>query len=193
MKVIGLTGNLGCGKSTVASMLGDLGVAVVDLDAVAREIRTNDAEARRRIERRFGTTEAGRLAAIVFRDPDALRDLEAILHPLVRNEVRARLAELETAGVAAACIEAIKLLESPLLDACDATWVVRCTEEDAVARLAAGRGMSPEDARARLANQSPQAVKVAAADVVIDGSAALVETRRQVERAFEELVSRPAG
>lgn len=193
MKVIGLTGNLGCGKSTVAGMLADLGVVILDLDAVAREIRNNDAEARRRIERRFGTTEAGRLAAVVFRDPAALRDLEAILHPLVRNEVRARLAELELAGAEASCIEAIKLLESPLHDACDVTWVVRCDEEDAVARLASGRGMSPDDARARLANQSPQVVKVAAADVVIDGSAELDETRRQVERAFGGLVGRPAG
>jgi len=192
MKVIGLTGNLGCGKSTVAGMLGELGVAILDLDAVAREIRNNDAEARRRIERRFGTTEAGRLAAIVFRDPGALRDLEAILHPLVRNEVRARLAELEVSGIEAACIEAIKLLESPLHDACDETWVVRCDEEDAVARLSASRGMSADDARARLSNQSPQAVKVAAADVVIDGSAQLAETRRQVEHAFAVLVGRAA-
>lgn len=193
MRVIGLTGNLGCGKSTVAGMLGELGVAILDLDAVAREIRNNDAEARRRIERRFGTTEAGRLAAVVFKDTAALRDLEAILHPLVRNEVRARLAELEVAGVEAGCIEAIKLIESPLRDACDETWVVRCDEEDAVARLAASRGMSAAAARDRLANQSPQAVKVAAADVVIDGSAPLAETRRQVEDAYRLLVGGPVG
>jgi len=184
MRLIGLTGNLGCGKSTVAGMLRELGVAILDLDAVAREIRNNDAEARRRIERRFGTTEAGALARVVFRDPAALADLEAILHPLVRNEVRARLAELEAAGATAACIEAIKLLESPLHDACDETWVVRCDEADALARLVHGRGMTEDDARARLGNQSPQAVKVAAADVVIDGSATLAETRRQVEVAY---------
>ena len=110
MKVIGLTGNIGCGKSTVASRLREKGVAVIDLDSVARQIRNNDAEARRRIEARFGTIEAGKLALIVFGDPAALRDLEAILHPLVRNETRARLAELEEAEADAACIEAIKLL-----------------------------------------------------------------------------------
>lgn len=188
MKVIGLTGNLGCGKSTVAGMLRELGVAIIDLDAVAREIRNNDAEARRRIERRFGTTEAGELARVVFSDPAALRDLEAVLHPLVRNAVRARLAELEAGAVDAACIEAIKLLESPLHDRCDQTWVVRCDEQDALQRLTVTRGMSETDARARLANQSPQTVKVAAADVVIDGSAALDETRRQVEVAYQALV-----
>src|SRR5690606_3284066 len=126
MKVIGLTGNMGCGKSTVAGWLRELGVAVIDLDAVAREIRNNDAEARRRIEERFGTIDAGGLAGMVFTDPAALRDLEAFLHPLVRNETRARLAVLEAAGIEAACIEAIKLRESPLHDRCDQTWVVRC-------------------------------------------------------------------
>jgi dephospho-CoA kinase len=188
MKVIGLTGNIGCGKSTVAGWLRELGVAVLDLDAVARQIRNNDAEARRRIEARFGTIEAGKLAAIVFSDRDALADLEAILHPLVRNETRARLAELEVAGAEVACIEAIKLLESPLHDACDTIWVVRCEEADAVRRLAASRRMTEDEARARLVNQSPQEEKVAAADVVIDGSAPMEETQRQVESAYADLL-----
>jgi dephospho-CoA kinase len=189
MKVIGLTGNIGCGKSTVAGWLREMDVAVIDLDAVARQIRNNDAEARRRIEARFGTIEAGKLAAIVFNDPEALADLESILHPLVRNETRARLAELEAGGVDAACIEAIKLLESPLHDRCDSTWVVRCDEADAVRRIAVSRGMTEDEARARLANQSSQEAKVAAADVVIDGSAPIDETRRQVEAAYTELMA----
>jgi dephospho-CoA kinase len=99
------------------------------------------------------------------------------------------MAELEAGGVEAVCIEAIKLLESPLHDRCDATWVVRCDERDAVARIAAARSMSEADARARLANQSPQEAKLAAADVVIDGSAALDETRRQVEAAYAALMA----
>jgi len=189
VKVIGLTGNIGCGKSTVAGWLRDFGVAVIDLDAVAREIRNNDAEARRRIEARFGTIEAGSLARIVFTHVEALRDLEAILHPLVRNETRALLAELEAAGAEAACIEAIKLLESPLHDTCDSTWVVRCDEADAVSRVAASRGMNEAEARARLANQSSQDSKVAAADVVIDGSASLEETFRQVEQAYAAVMA----
>jgi dephospho-CoA kinase len=189
MKVIGLTGNIGCGKSTVAGWLRDMDVAVIDLDAVARQIRNNDAEARRRIEARFGTIEAGKLAAIVFSDRQALADLEAILHPLVRNETRARLAELEAAGVEAACIEAIKLLESPLHDRCDSTWVVRCEEADAVRRVASSRGLTEEQARARLANQSAQEAKVAAADIVIDGSASMDETRRQVEAAYAAVMA----
>jgi dephospho-CoA kinase len=189
MKVIGLTGNLGCGKSTVAGTLREHGVAIIDLDAVAREVRNNDAEARRRIEQRFGTLEAGALARIVFRDAAALAELEAIIHPLVRNAARARLAELEAGGVEVACIEAIKLLESPLHDRCDQIWVVRCDEEQAIERLVRNRGWSEDDARARIANQSPQGVKVAAADVVLDGSAALDETRRQAEEALAALTA----
>jgi dephospho-CoA kinase len=189
MKVIGLTGNLGCGKSTVAETLRERGVAIIDLDAVAREVRNNDAEARRRIEQRFGTLAAGALARIVFRDAAALAELEAIIHPLVRNAARARLAELEAGGVEVACIEAIKLLESPLHDRCDQIWVVRCDEEQAIERLVRNRGWSEDDARARIANQSPQGVKVAAADVVLDGSAALDETRRQAEEALAALTA----
>jgi dephospho-CoA kinase len=187
MKVIGLTGNIGCGKSTVAAMLRDRGVATVDADAIAREIRHNDADARAAIQRRFGTYDAAELARVVFSDADALADLEAILHPRVRGAIRARLSELAEGGEEVVAVEVIKLLESPLADACDQVWVVRCDEADAIARLAASRGMDEAAARRRLANQSSQDEKVAAADVVIDGSAPIEETRRQVELALAAL------
>jgi dephospho-CoA kinase len=80
-------------------------------------------------------------------------------------------------------------LESPLHDRCDETWVVSCEEADALARLARSRGLDEDQARRRLANQSPQAAKVAAADVVIDGSAPMDETRRQVEDAYRRLLA----
>jgi dephospho-CoA kinase len=192
MKVIGLTGNIGCGKSTVAGMLREMGVAIIDADAVARQVRNNDDLVRRGIEDRFGTLDPTELAHIVFADVAALADLEEILHPPVRDEVRARLAELIAAGAEVACIEAIKLLESPLRDRCDETWVVRCDEADALARLAA-RGMTEADARARLANQTSQEVKVAAADRVIDGSAPIDETRRQVRDGYAALMGLGSG
>jgi dephospho-CoA kinase len=190
MKVIGLTGNIGCGKSTVAGMVRDLGVATIDADAVAREIRHNDADARAAIQRRFGTYEAAELARVVFSDADALRDLEQILHPRVRGAIRARLSELAEGGEEVVVVEVIKLLESPLADACDEVWVVRCDEADAIARLARSRGMDEATARQRLANQSSQDEKVIAADVVIDGSAAMDETRRQVEAALAAIRAR---
>ncbi len=187
MKVIGLTGNIGCGKSTVAGMLRELGATTIDADRVARDIRRNDADARAAILARFGTEDAGALGRIVFADADALADLEDILHPRVRGAIRARLAELAEADASIAVVEVIKLLESPLADAIDEVWVVRCDEADAIARLAATRGMDEAAARRRLATHSSQDEKVAAADVVIDGSAPMEETRRQVERALATL------
>jgi dephospho-CoA kinase len=184
MRVIGLTGNIGCGKSTVAGMLRDLGAATIDADRVARELRQNDADVRIELDRRFGTYDAAELASIVFSDYAALRDLEAILHPRVRGAIRARLAELDEGGERLAVVEAIKLIESPLADTCDEIWVVRCDEADAIDRLRTARGMDEDAARRRLANQSSQAAKIAVADVVIDGSVPMEETRRQVERAL---------
>ena len=187
MKVIGLTGNIGCGKSTVAGMLREHGVVTIDADAVAREIRYNDADARAAIIRRFGTYDAAELAKVVFADADALQDLERILHPLVRGQVRTRLAELLEGGIEVACVEAIKLLESPLAAECDQVWVVHCDEADAVRRLADARGMDEAAARARMSSQGSQLDKMARADVVIDGSAPMEETRRQAELALSTL------
>ena len=189
MKVIGLTGNIGCGKSTVAKMLRERGVATIDADAVAREIRHNDADARAAIIRRFGTYEAAELAEVVFADAEALRDLERILHPLVRGRVRSRLAELVDGGVEFACVEAIKLLESPIAEECDQVWVVHCDEADAIRRVAESRGMDEATARARMASQGSQLDKMTKADVVIDGSAPIDETRRQVQLAFQALAA----
>ena len=187
MKVIGLTGNIGCGKSTVAGMLRRLGVATIDADEVAREIRESDPAVRAAILERFGTLDSRTLAGIVFNDATRLAELEALVHPAVRAAVAERLADAESAGVRAAAIEAIKLLESPLRARCDAIWVVACDEAEAIERVAGARRLSADDARARLAHQSPQADKVAAADVVIDGSAPLEATRRQVEDALAAL------
>ena len=108
MKVIGLTGNIGAAaEHRLPAMLRDAGVATIDADAVTREIRNNDADARAEMQERFGTYDADALARIVFNDAAALADLERILHPRVRGAVRARLAELDEGGIAAASVEAI--------------------------------------------------------------------------------------
>ena len=196
--IIGLTGNIACGKSTVGRMLVARGADYIDADRLVHALMEPAAAENARIVERFGPTvrapggriDRARLGAIVFADPAALRDLEAILHPRVRGEIRSRLSELSVGGVEIVAVEVIKLLESPLADACDEIWVVRCEEADAIARLAASRGMDEAAARRRLANQSSQDEKVAAADVVIDGSAPIVETRRQVEDALAALRER---
>jgi dephospho-CoA kinase len=135
---------------------------------------------------RFGTLDPRQLARLVFEDAGALADLEAIIHPRVRDLVGARLAELEQDGAILAAVEAIKLLESPLRERCDQVWVVVCRPEDALRRLAQ-RGLSEADVRDRLASQMAPAELIRAADVVIDGSADIGETARQVEVALAGL------
>lgn len=186
MKVIGLTGRIGCGKSTVAAMLRERRVATIDADEVSREVRDQDPVAGAAIEARFGSREPSALAAIVFDDPAALADLEAIIHPRVRDRVRATLQDLAAAGAEVVVVEAIKLLESPLRGECDQVWVVVCRPQDALARLAE-RGMTEVDARNRMARQASEATFRAAADVVIDGSASFDETRREVTSALARL------
>jgi len=186
MKVIGLTGNIGCGESTVAALLRERGAATIDADEVARDVRRPGSPESALILDRFGTLDPGQLARLVFEDAGALADLEAIIHPRVRDLVSARLAELEQEGTVLAAVEAIKLLESPLRERCDQVWVVVCRPEDALRRLAQ-RGLSEADVRDRLASQMAAADLVRAADVVIDGSADIGETARQVEVALAGL------
>jgi dephospho-CoA kinase len=187
VKVIGLTGVIGCGKSTVARMLAELGAAVIDADALAAEIRDGDSVAQGAIRERFDTLERGALAEIVFADPSALADLEAILHPLVRDAVAARLATLDEAGQRVVALEAIKLVGTPLQARCDQVWVVRCSVDQALERVSSTRGMPAGAVRARLAAQSPQDELLARADVVIDNRGSLDETQRQVAAALAAL------
>lgn len=188
MKVIGLTGRIGCGKSTVAGMLAARGVATLDADEVARDIRQTDPDARVAISARFGTLDPAALGPIVFGDARALADLEAILHPQVRDRAGQWLADRVAEGAAVAAIEAIKLLESPLRERCDEVWVITCRPQDAVERLAR-RGLSVADIQARRASQMAEADMIAAADVVIDGSAELGETERQAAAALTALTA----
>lgn len=208
--LIGLTGNIACGKSTVLSLLESLGAAVIDADRVTRELQQPGQPVYQQIVEAFGPDvliESGgpldrrALGAIVFSDPAALKRLEQIVHPAVRERLFSWLESLGdrpqgTAGSKqdsalpasrVVVIDAIKLLESGWKQRCDAVWVVTCTPEQQLARLIATRGMSKADAGSRIAAQPPQAQKVAQADVVIDNSGSLENTRRQVEAAWRAI------
>ncbi|HZG68701.1 MAG TPA: dephospho-CoA kinase, partial [Herpetosiphonaceae bacterium] len=134
------------------------------------------------------------LGRVVFADPDALRRLEAIVHPATRHAIERWLAEQAASAAASgrrrvAVVDAIKLIEGGYPAFCDAVWVVTCDEREQLRRLIELRGMPEADARARIAAQPPQAAKVAVADVVIDNSGTPAETERQVARAYERVLA----
>lgn len=161
---IGLTGPIGCGKSTVAGWLALRGAVVVDADAVARAVTApgepaHDAALARfgdAVRRADGTLDRAALARLVFVDAAALRDLEAIVHPVVRPRILAALEAADRAGAPAVVIEAIKLVEGGLAALCDEVWLVTCDPDAQRARLA-GRGMAAEDAKRRIAAQGDPA------------------------------------
>ncbi|MGB9777263.1 MAG: dephospho-CoA kinase [Anaerolineae bacterium] len=191
--VIGLTGNIATGKSTVARMLRDLGATVIDADRVAHEVMRAGTPVHRAVVEAFGPRvlrpdgeiDRADLGAIVFSDPQALAQLEAIVHPAVLEEVARRIAAAPTPIVV---VEAIKLIESGMAEAFDALWVTTCPVEEQVRRLMADRGLSRPDAERRVTAQPPQEAKIARADVVISTDGSLEETRAQVEAAWQALL-----
>ena len=158
--IIGLTGPIGCGKSTVAAMLGELGGAVIDADALARDVTAPGQPALGAIRDRFGdgvfegsgALDRAALGAVVFSDAAALRDLEAIVHPGVRRRVEERLDRARRDGDPFVVIEAIKLVEGGLAQRCDEVWLIECPTHVQRERLA-GRGMDAADVERRLAAQ----------------------------------------
>ena len=191
--VIGLTGNIGVGKSTVMALLAELGAVGIDADKVAHEVMEPGEPAYVQIVACFGpqivpgggAIDRLRLGQIVFNDPAALADLEAIVHPAVFQVIRRRVAEADAPMVV---IEAIKLLEAGLSrQLCDQVWVVTAPREQQIERLVASRNLSEAEAILRIDAQPPQAAKVAQADVVIENDGGLDEVWAQVERAWRML------
>ncbi len=192
MYVIGLTGNIATGKSTVAMMLSKLGACVIDADKLAHWVMRPGTETHRAIVKRFGAQvlradgEIDRpvLARVVFSDSQALRDLEEIVHPVVIEET---LRRLKACNQPVAVIEAVKLLEAGMRIYCDAIWLVTCTREQQLERLLRARHLSLEQAEMRLAAQPSIDTKLTEAAVVIDNSRTLQETWVQVLRAWNEI------
>jgi len=189
---IGLTGPIGCGKSTVAGWLAARGAIVIDADAVAREVTAPGQPATEAILRRFGAAYRGAnggldrsaMAALVFRDEAALHDLEAIVHPAVKPGILKRIAAGESAGAPAVVIEAIKLVESGLASICDEVWLVTCPASVQQERLRQ-RGMQRADAQRRMAAQEGQSERLRpVATRVIDARGSPAATRQLVEAAF---------
>jgi dephospho-CoA kinase len=190
--MIGITGPMGAGKSTVSAMLGDLGATVVDADAIVRQLQRPSEEGYARILEIFGRDVLGPdgeidrrlLAAQVFGDAGKLAALEAALHPLVVDRVSRARDMLGDDDVLV--VEAIKLLGSAMRHSYDEIWVVLAPRSALLPRLRQ-RGLSEDDAQRRLANQATDQTFRAAADVVIENGADLSETRLHVQREWSRI------
>jgi dephospho-CoA kinase len=194
MRVVGLTGGIASGKSTVSAMFRELGAHVIDADEVARDVVEPGTPGLEEVGRRFpGVVDAsGRLdrAALgrrVFADPAERQALEAILHPRIREEVARRTDVLARAGVRVVLYDAALLIENGLHRGMQGVIVVYVPESVQRSRLAARDGLDEPAITARLAAQLPLADKRAHATWVVDNGGALQETRAQVRRIWDEI------
>lgn len=205
--LIGLTGGIACGKSTVLAMLSALGARTLDADRVTHRVQQPGAPVYNQIVAAFGpgilTGPGGpidrrKLGNQVFGNQAALQRLERIVHPAVHAEIQVWLntvaqgsghgTRVQPLARPVAVIDAVKLLEAGWKKDCDSIWVVICPEEQQIERLMTTRGMSEAEARQRIAVQPPQASRLAHADVVIDNSGPQSATRAQVEAAWQRIV-----
>lgn len=186
--VVGLTGGIGSGKSAVADMFSALGIAVVDTDQIAHELTASSGAAMPAIQKRFGTSfvtaegalDRPRMRNLAFSDPSARQDLEAILHPMIRERSQAQVD---------AALSAYVVLVVPLLlesgnyrQRVDRVLVVDCDENTQIERVQRRSGLDTDQIRAIIGAQIPRARRLALADDVIRNDDSLAALRSEVER-----------
>jgi dephospho-CoA kinase len=190
--VIGLTGNIGSGKSTVLRMLEQLGAKAIDADALVHEVMGQGTLVWQAIVDTFGQeilTDQGeidrkKLGALVFDDHEALKRLENIVHPAVDQRFREIVQDSEERVIA---VEAIKITESEVYAQLDTLWLVTCPAEERLQRLVETRHVNEEDVERRLRSQMPPERQAELADVVIDNGGTLQQTWEQVRREWGKI------
>ncbi len=200
MKVLGLTGDIACGKSSAARILADFGAAALDSDQLVRDLYA-DAEFATKVQALFpseirdenGAIDRAKLGALVLEDAQALATLEKLVHPAVA-ELRARkLRELAAAGQKAVTVEAVKLLESGQGRVCDEVWCVVCAPDVQLRRLQQNRGLSETEARLRLQNQPSRSQKQQLAGDVplvwLENNGSLDELRASLRRQWTRFLA----
>jgi len=200
MLLVGLTGGIGSGKSTVAHLLQERGAVVFDADVIARKVVEPGTPGHHAVAERFGANvlapggelDRDALASIVFADPAARRDLEAIVHPEVRR-LFAEGSEAYRDTDRVVVFSAPLLVETGMHTAFDVLIVLSTRVETQVERLMRDRGMSEDAVLARIAAQAPMEAKAEVADVLLPNEGGLDELRDRVDRVWAELVARTAS
>lgn len=198
MITVGLTGGIAAGKSTVASLMARLGAGVLDADEVVRELQRPRTWVYQAILQAFGpsivqrdgTIDRKRLGEMVFQDEGARRQLEATVHPALVAAIEQRLRAFEAQGVKLCVVELPLLIEAGAQERFDWVVVVTAPEEVQVSRLMADRGLSREEALARIRSQMPLHEKVRVADFVIENAGDLQEVERRVQELYQALLQK---
>lgn len=195
--LVGLTGGIGSGKSTVSALLAERGAVIVDADAITRQVQQPGSPVLEELAERFGSEVIAAdgslirpaLAAIAFGDPEALKDLNAIVHPAVRTEMNRQVAE--QAGTDRVVVLDIPLLAENPRKGLQGVIVVDVPVEVQVERLVRYRGFDEDDARARIGRQATREQRAALADVIIDNSGDIDALTEQLDRAWVWLTGLP--
>ena len=195
MKVIGLTGGIGSGKSTVSRFLAELGAVILDADKVGHEALKPDTEIWRQVVATFGRqilTTGGdidreQLGEMVFDNPESLVRLNRIMHPRMYEIVTARLDDYRRQGMDVVVLEAPLLIEVGWTSSVDEVWVTIASEATVLSRLEAQKGLSPQQALTRIHSQLSSEERIRHADVVIDTDCDLDELRARVGELWQGL------
>jgi dephospho-CoA kinase len=199
-RIIGLTGNIACGKTSVGRMLLELGAEhYIDADIIVHRLYQKGLPIALQVAKAFGTevlasdgsVDRKALGAIVFQNANALVALERIVHPAVKEALLDELKLVSGSGIA--IIDAVKLLEGGSGVLCQSKWLVVCSEEQEIVRLMARNQLSVEEAKARIGAQPDIASRLVLVDEVIDNSGSLAETRYHVAAAFNRFCQKFPG
>ena len=197
MFLVGLTGGIASGKSTVASMLERLGAEIIDADIIAREVVEPGTDGLSKVVAAFGESvlqsngslSREALASVVFGDQEQRSRLEAILHPLIKDRTSSRIA---TSGAAVVVYVVPLLVEANVDYSFDFVVTIESGVETQTQRLIESRGLTPDEAAARISSQATEAQRVARADVRVDGSVALANLEAEVAKLWQLILQKAA-
>jgi dephospho-CoA kinase len=201
MKVIGLTGGIGSGKSTVAQFMAELGAVVLELDKVGHEVMKSGTDVWRQLVDEFGEDiiaadgeiDRSRLGKIVFNESNALERLNNIIHPEIDKIIAVKLDEYRRRGIDYVVLEAAARLDTDRSSQVDEIWTTVAPDNVVLKRLASRSGFSEKETRARIRAQLPDEERIKRADVVIDTDCSLDELRDRVVKAWKKMQARNAG